>query len=249
MGHRKFLYLSLLFFLCVQSIELYAQRSKKSKIIDEIGVIAGLNIVLFYPKDVNRNLINGGNPKLVPTTMMGLSYRHAFSPRLAHIFQLRLADHQIKYWKISSQTWHVNHERVTVKSDSGDYHIKYSEFAMNYMIGWNLNKKIGWHFYTGIQWDFTVSNRSTKTVDRIEFGVLDGFDFVPHDEPLFFDNETSKTYSPDAAGEILFRTDLQIKINTQWTIRPVMEFGFDPGHVQVSIKDRLAFYLEVYKKI
>src|SRR5688572_18594412 len=188
-GKRVF-YLVLILTLLIPVMKASAQRSRKVKIKDEIGFVGGVNTVMFYPKDVNRNLINGGDPEIIPSPMIGLSYYHSFNPRLAHIFQVRLSDHQIKYWKTSSQTWYVNHERVTVKSDSGDYHLKYRVASMNYLFGWCLNKKIGWHIYSGLQWNYTIRNKSTKTVDRVENGKIVSHEYVPFPEPLYFYDET-----------------------------------------------------------
>lgn len=230
----------------MQSLEATAQHTKKSKITDGIGLLAGVNVILFYPKDVNNSPIHGGDPKLLPGDMFGLSYYHDFSPRWAHIFQLRVSDHQIKYWKTTSRYWFYNHENVMVQSDSGDYHLKYRFVSMNYMTGWCLNRQVGWHIYGGIQINYTIVNHSTKTVDRIEYGKIEHNEFIPFVQPDYYYNETSKTYAPDAEAEVLLRTDVRIKMSKQWTIRPVLEYAFDPGLAQEPTQERLAFYLEVY---
>src|SRR6186713_1396426 len=97
--------------------EVISQYSKKPKITDRIGLLAGVNYVFFYPKDQNNYPADVGNPELLPGGMIGLSYYHTFSTRWAHMFQLRISDHQIKYWKGTDQTWYFNDERIEVKSD------------------------------------------------------------------------------------------------------------------------------------
>lgn len=247
----KLLYLGIILLTAfILPKEAISQHSKKSKITDGFGPLVGINYVFFYPKDQNNHPADVGNPELLPGGMIGLSYYHTFNPRWTQLFQLRISDHQIKYWKATNQTWHLNHERVEVKSDSGDYHMKYRVVSMNYMIGWRVNKKIGWNVYTGLQLNHTVINRSTKTVDGVVNGTIDFPDYIPYPNPEFYYDSTSITYSPDIVGEILLRTDVNLKLSDQWTIRPVLEFGLNTGvAVQTSIKNRVAFYLEIYKQL
>lgn len=203
----------------------------------------------FYPNDVNRRPINGGDPQILPSGFFGLAYYHQYKGRFAQMFQLNLSDHQIKYWKTSRQAWHLNHETVTVMRDSGDYHIKYKDLSMIYMLGYCLNKKAGWHLYCGLQLNVTVTNHSTKTVDKVEYGKLDGFDYIPYPQPLYTYDELSPTYSPDSGAEVLISTDVRLKMGDQWSLHPVLELGLNTGHVQVSVKDRIAFYLELMRRI
>jgi len=245
---RNYFLVQLLLLICI-STQLTAQRKKAPKITDEIGILAGFNIMPFYPNDVNRYPINGGDPKVLPSGFFGLAYYHDYKGPFAYVFQLELSNHQIKYWKTTEQTWAVDHQRVTVKSDSGDYHIMYKDLSMNFMLGYCLNKKAAWHMYAGMMVNLTVNNHSTKTVDRVEYGELDGFEFISFAQPLYIDNETSITYSPDSGAEVVLRTDVRLKMGDHWFLRPVLEYGFNTGHVQVSVKDRIAFYLELTRKI
>jgi hypothetical protein len=245
----RYIYL-LLFLLCAfLSNPLSAQRKKTPSITDEIGILAGINIMPFYPKDVNRHPIHGGDPKVLPSGFFGLAYYHDYKGPFVYVFQLELSDHQLKYWRTTRQNWSLDHQPVIVKSDSGDYHIKYRDLSMKYMLGYCLNKKAGWHVYGGIQVNFTIANFSTKTVDRVEYGELKGFNFIPYPQPLYIYNETSITYAPDSGGEILFRTDVRLKMGEHFTLRPVLEYGFNTGHVQESVKNRAAFYFQLTRKI
>lgn len=239
----------LLFLMISMQADMHAQSTKKREITDWIGGLVGVNEILYYPKDINGNPIRGGNPILIPDVMYGLSYHHTFSKRWSHLFQFRIANHQIKYWKYSDQTWHVDGERVIVKSDTGQYHLKYQDVCMNYMFGWTISKKTHWNIYTGMQISYTVDNQSTKTVDRYETGKLNGFNYIPYPEPRYFYNETLKTYSPDAEAFVLFRTDCGINLAKQWRLRPVLEFGLDIGGIYNHTNRYVAFYLELYKDL
>lgn len=224
-----------------------SSQAKKSKgIIDAIGFASGLNMPLFYPKDVNRFLTNAQNPHLKPSPLFGLNYFHSFSPRWAHIFQFRFSNHQIQYQKSTRQTWSVNGERITVKSDTGIYNLNYDAVSMGYATGWCIEKTTNWHIYVGIKLNYTVINRSLKTVDRIENGKLVGFEYVAFPEPLVFLDETSPTYSADGWGEVLFRTDCKINLGKKCFLRPVFEYGHDTGHTQVNILSQVSLLLEAY---
>lgn len=239
----------LLFFLVSGHTDIHAQSKKKSETTDWIGGLAGMNEILFYPKDRNGIPIRGGNPSLIPDVMYGLTYHHSFSKHWSHLFQFRVANHQIRYWKYSDQTWHVAGERVIVKSDTGEYHLKYRDVSMNYAFGWTISHKARWNIYTGIQISYTIDNRSTKTVDRYESGKLNGFTYIPHPEPLYFYNETLKTYSPDSEAFVLLRTDCGINLAEQWRLRPVLEYGLNIGGIQNHINRYVVFSLELYKAI
>lgn len=247
---RKFVFFwPLLIFLISIQADVLAQSRKKTEITDWIGPLIGVNEILFYPNDINGNPIKGGNPTLIPDMVYGLSYHHTFTKRWSHLFQFRIADHQMKYWKSTRQFWHYNDERVIVKSDTGQYHMKYKDATMNYMFGWTVNKKARWNVYTGLQMSFTIDNQSTKTVDRLENGYLDGFDYVPHPQTLYFYDETFKTFSPDAEIYTSIRTDCGIALSKQWMLRPVLEYGWSISGVYNHINRFAAVYLELYKAL
>jgi len=246
----KHLFIWILIITCLlPSTKLFAQSKKKSKITDALGLIAGTNIVLYSPYDVNNNAVHSGNPELKPGWMAGMSYYHAFNARWAHTFQFRMADHQMKYWKADSRAGYYLNNHWTVNSDSGDYHLKYQDVSFAYLFGWSVSKKFDWHFYSGLQISYTFNNQSVKNVDRIEYGFWKGGEYILHPQPLYFYDETHNTYSQDAWAELLFRTDTKIKLSENWTIRPALEFGLDLGRSQVLIEDRLAFYVEVYRAL
>lgn len=236
-------------FLFLGQTEALAQSQKKKDIADWIGPLVGINQALFYPKDINKNPIKGGNPTLIPDVMYGLSYHHTFSRRWSHIFQFRITNNQMKYWNSSKQTWHVGGERITVKSDTGLYHQQYTAASMNYMFGWAPSKKINWSIYAGVQISSTIADNTTKTVDGLENGKLNGFDYIPYPETLYFFDKTVKTFSQGNEGEILFRTDYGIAFGKKWMLRPALEFGIITGKSQVYINRHVAFYVEVYKAL
>ena len=219
-----------------------------------IGAFAGVNIGIFNLPKHPSTYREWYDPKLRIGSTLGISYRHSFSKRFSHHFQLRYMQYRHEYGETRYHMGTVDHERITYKIDMGPTTLHYNAITMAYFFGWRIHKKSPICLYIGHNYGLVFRNFSERNVEVTTFGkykfVSGGNNtYTTYDQPIITQEIIPENFLSDFVTEAMAKIDAEIKISKTSSLFPSIEYSFDYAQPYIPYEQRISFFLAFHSRI